>query len=51
MLSVIKAYVENYSQESGKAPITVELCVGGGDDDQGERILIANKNWKANSNI
>lgn len=28
-----KAYVENYSQESGKAPITVELCVGGGDDD------------------
>ncbi len=29
-----KAYVENYSQESGKAPITVELCVGGGDDDE-----------------
>ncbi|BAZ02991.1 hypothetical protein NIES37_70040 (plasmid) [Tolypothrix tenuis PCC 7101] len=29
-----KAYVENYSQESGKAPITVELCVGGGDNDE-----------------
>ncbi|MCC5631974.1 hypothetical protein LC613_30270 [Nostoc sphaeroides CHAB 2801] len=29
-----KAYVENYSQESGKAHITVELCVGGGDDDE-----------------
>jgi hypothetical protein len=29
-----KAYVENYSRESGKAPITVELCVGGGDDEE-----------------
>ncbi|AFZ28371.1 hypothetical protein Cylst_6600 (plasmid) [Cylindrospermum stagnale PCC 7417] len=29
-----KVCVENYSQESGKAPITVELCVGGGDDDE-----------------
>ncbi|MBD2200549.1 MULTISPECIES: hypothetical protein [Calothrix] len=29
-----KACVENYSQESGKAAITVELCVGGGDDDE-----------------
>ncbi|MGM3309708.1 hypothetical protein ACSQ6I_27620 [Anabaena sp. WFMT] len=29
-----KACVENYSQESGKAPITVELCVGGDDDDE-----------------
>jgi hypothetical protein len=29
-----KDCVENYSQESGKAPITVELCVGGDDDDE-----------------
>ncbi|MBD2666219.1 hypothetical protein B6N60_04883 [Richelia sinica FACHB-800] len=29
-----KAYVEDYSRESGKAPITVELCVGGGDDEE-----------------
>lgn len=38
-----KAYVENYSQESGKAPITVELCVGGGDDDEikGYRFYLA----------
>ncbi|BAZ81804.1 MAG: hypothetical protein VKL60_01235 [Sphaerospermopsis sp.] len=28
-----KACVENYSQASGKAPITVELCVGGDDDE------------------
>ncbi|MHC5739470.1 hypothetical protein [Nostoc sp.] len=39
-----KAYVENYSQESGKAPITVELCVGGGDDDEirGYRFYLTN---------
>jgi hypothetical protein len=29
-----KACVENYSKASGKAPITVELCVGGDDDDE-----------------
>ncbi|MBD2295086.1 hypothetical protein H6G06_16765 [Anabaena sphaerica FACHB-251] len=29
-----KACVENYSKESGKAPITVELCVGGDDDEE-----------------
>jgi hypothetical protein len=39
-----KAYVENYSQESGKAPITVELCVGGGNDDEirGYRFYLTN---------
>lgn len=39
-----KAYVENYSQESGKAPITVELCVGGGDDEEirGYRFYLTN---------
>jgi hypothetical protein len=29
-----KAYVESYSERSGKAPITVELCEGGGSDDE-----------------
>jgi hypothetical protein len=29
-----KTCVENYSQETGKAPITVELCVGGDDDQE-----------------
>ncbi|WP_353933289.1 hypothetical protein WJM97_23375 (plasmid) [Okeanomitos corallinicola TIOX110] len=29
-----KACVENYSKASGKAPITVELCVGGDDDEE-----------------
>lgn len=29
-----KACVENYSKESGKAPITVELCVGGDDEEE-----------------
>jgi hypothetical protein len=28
-----KAYVESFSERSGKAPITVELCEGGGNDD------------------
>lgn len=28
-----KAYVESFSERSGKAPITVELCEGGGSDD------------------
>lgn len=27
-----KAYVESFSERSGKAPITVELCEGGGND-------------------
>ena len=29
-----KAYVESCSERSGKAPITVELCEGGGNDDE-----------------
>lgn len=29
-----KAYVESFSERSGKAPITVELCEGGGNDDE-----------------
>ncbi|NJR61916.1 MAG: hypothetical protein HC769_25665 [Cyanobacteria bacterium CRU_2_1] len=29
-----KAYVESFSERSGKAPITVELCEGGGSDDE-----------------
>lgn len=29
-----KACVENYSKASGKAPIAVELCVGGDDDEE-----------------
>ena len=29
-----KAYVESFSERSDKAPITVELCEGGGNDDE-----------------
>lgn len=29
-----KAYVESFSERSGKAPITIELCEGGGKDDE-----------------
>ncbi|MGI0484284.1 hypothetical protein ACN4EK_02540 [Pantanalinema rosaneae CENA516] len=29
-----KAYVESFSERSGKAPITVELCEGGGNDEE-----------------
>ncbi|MDX2097153.1 MAG: hypothetical protein SFW36_05200, partial [Leptolyngbyaceae cyanobacterium bins.59] len=29
-----KAYVESFSERSGKAPITVELCESGGNDDE-----------------
>jgi hypothetical protein len=29
-----KAYVESFSERAGKAPITVELCEGGGNDDE-----------------
>jgi hypothetical protein len=44
-----KDYVENYSLESGKAPITVELCVGneGDDDIKGYRFyLTSNPSYK-----
>lgn len=38
-----KAYVESFSERSGKASITVELCEGGGNDDEirGYRFYLA----------
>jgi hypothetical protein len=39
-----KAYVESFSEQAGKAPITVELCEGGGNDDEirGYRFYLTN---------